>query len=481
MSEYRMTIGGELVDSAEALDVVNPASGEVFARVPACNRGQLDSAFGAAERAFGAWREDDDRRRAVLRACADAIEANAEELVKLQVLEQGMTLEFSRGVVKGCIGNFRRYAEIEIPVTVVQDDEVARIEVVRRPLGVIAAIRPWNFPVNQAGSAIAPSLRAGNTVVLKPSPYTPVATLRLGELLREVIPAGVCNIVSGPDPLGQWMTEHPVPRGIVFTGSVATGRKVNLAAAQDFKRVLLELGGNDPAVVLDDVDPEELAARLFWTVFRNTGQVCRAVKRVYVPVALHDQVAAALARQAGEIVVGNGLDDAVTMGPVNNRMQFDRVQELVADAASHGGHALVGGKPAAGHGYFYPPTVIVGAADGTRLVDEEQFGPVVPLIPYEDLDDAIRRANDTTYGLGASVWSGDLDRAKAVADRLEAGSVWINTHGTGTERAPNTGTKWSGVGSKGGIWNVYAVTDPCTIMTSRQGPTTYVPVRAAAG
>ena len=150
MSEYRMTIGGELVDSAEALDVVNPASGEVFARVPACSREQLDSAFGAAERAFGAWREDDGRRRAVLRACADAVEANAEELVKLQVLEQGMTLEFSRGVVKGCIGNFRRYAEIEIPVTVVQDDEVARIEVVRRPLGVIAAIRPWNFPLNQA-------------------------------------------------------------------------------------------------------------------------------------------------------------------------------------------------------------------------------------------------------------------------------------------------------------------------------------------
>jgi acyl-CoA reductase-like NAD-dependent aldehyde dehydrogenase len=245
--------------------------------------------------------------------------------------------------------------------------------------------------------------------------------------------------------------------------------------------VLLELGGNDPAVVLDDVDPEELAARLFWTVFRNTGQVCRAVKRVYVPAALHDRVAAALARQAGEVVVGNGLDDEVTMGPVNNRMQFDRVQELVADAASHGGHALVGGEPADGHGYFYPPTVIVGAADGTRLVDEEQFGPVVPLIPYEDLDDAIRRANDTTYGLGASVWSGDLDRAKAVAYRLEAGSVWINTHGTGTERAPNTGTKWSGVGSKGGIWNIYAVTDPCTIMTSRQGPTTYAPVQAVAG
>jgi acyl-CoA reductase-like NAD-dependent aldehyde dehydrogenase len=476
-----MTIDGELVDSEDVLEVVNPASGEVFARVPACRREQLDSAFGAAERAFGAWREDDDRRRAVLRACADAVEANAEELAKLQVMEQGMTLEFSRGVVRGCAGNFRKYAEIEIPVTVVQDDEVARIEVARRPLGVIAAIRPWNFPLNQAGSAMAPSLRAGNTVVLKPSPYTPVGTLRLGELLREVIPAGVFNIVSGPDPLGQWMTEHPVPRGVVFTGSVATGRKVNLAAAPDFKRVLLELGGNDPAVVLDDVDPDELAPRLFWTAFRNSGQVCHATKRVYVPAALHDQLAAALAREASGVVVGNGLDDGVKLGPINNRMQFDRVKELVADATSHGGHAVVGGEPIGGSGYWYPPTVIVGAADGTRLVDEEQFGPVLPLIAYEDLDDAIRRANDTTYGLGASVWSNDVDRAKAVADRLDAGNVWINTHGTQTDRAPTTGTKWSGVGSKGGIWNVYAVTDPCTIMTSRQGPTTYAPVQPVAG
>jgi acyl-CoA reductase-like NAD-dependent aldehyde dehydrogenase len=479
-STYTMTIDGKPVATERTIGVVNPATGEIFAESPDCSPEQLDQAMKAAQRAYETdWRHDLEKRRAVMYACADALEAAAEEIGRVATMEQGMPLGAGIGSVQRAAFNFRRYADLEVPRLVVQDDETAWVEVSRKPLGVIAAIKPWNVPVSMAVNTIAPAFRAGNTVVVKPSPFTPLATLMVGEVLRDVVPAGTLNIVAGGNDVGQWMTEHPIPRGVSFTGSVATGKKVNTAAAPDLKRVLLELGGNDAAIVLDDVDPEEVAEKLFWRAFGNAGQICMAIKRIYVPEQIHGAVVEALAAKARAVKVGNGLDAGVEMGPINNRPQYDRVRELVAEAIGAGGVPATGGQPIDGPGYFFEPTILSGLEDTTRLVAEEQFGPALPVLPYTSLEDAIERANGTTYGLGASVWSSDPDRASAVAELLEAGTAWVNTHAVISHAAPFTGTKWSGLGSEGGIYSVYAYTDPHVIYRARSGANAYLPAPGA--
>jgi acyl-CoA reductase-like NAD-dependent aldehyde dehydrogenase len=308
---------------------------------------------------------------------------------------------------------------------------------------------------------------AGCTVVLKPSPFTPVVTVAMGEVLRDLIPAGVLNVVSGGNDLGQWMTEHPVPRGVSFTGSIATGKKVNVSAAADLKRVLLELGGNDAAIVLDDADPADVAEKLFWPAFRNSGQICMAVKRVFVPEELERPVVEALAAKARSVRVGNGLDEGVELGPINSKPQFDRVKGLVADAIADGAVAAAGGHPIERDGYFFEPTILANVKEGSRIVDEEQFGPALPILTYRTVPEAIERANATNYGLGASVWSADPLRAAEVAEKLEAGTVWVNTHMQLTHDAPFTGVKHSGLGSEMGLWSIYAYTDPQTVFRTR--------------
>jgi acyl-CoA reductase-like NAD-dependent aldehyde dehydrogenase len=339
--------------------------------------------------------------------------------------------------------------------------------VVGRPLGVVAAITPWNFPLNLAFWKIAPALRAGNTMVLKPSPFTPLTTLRTGELLRAVLPPGVLNIVSGSDELGAWMTSHPVPRKISFTGSIETGKKVAAAAAPDLKRVTLELGGNDPAIVLDDADPAAVADGIFGGAFANNGQICSAIKRVYVPERLYDEVVEALAVRARAVTVGDGSDGTSKLGPINNAPQFERVKELVADALAHGAHAASGGKAMDRPGYFFEPTVLSGLSDGVRIVDEEQFGPALPVISYRDLDDAVDRANGTHFGLSGSVWGTDTDRATEVAGRLEAGTAWVNVHLALGPQFPFGGFKWSGIGVENGPWGLAEFTDIQTVYRSR--------------
>jgi len=475
MGEYTMTINGSAAETLATIDVVNPATGQVFAKAPDCSRAQLDHAMKSAHKAFGSWKDDLALRRDVMYACAAALEDAAEEMGRIATMEQGFPLAMGVMGVRRSAENFRYYADLETPRLVVQDDENALIEVVQVPLGVIAAIKPWNVPIGMAVNTVAPAFRAGCTVVLKPSPFTPLVTLMLGEVLRDVVPAGVLNVISGADPLGQWMTEHPVPRGVSFTGSIATGKKVNVSAASDLKRVLLELGGNDPAIVLDDVDPVDVADVLFGRAFMNAGQICMAVKRVFVPEAMHDAIVAELAVKARALKVGNGLDEGVEMGPLNNKPQFERVSALVAEAVEAGATAVTGGAPLAGEGYFYAPTILTGIAEGTRIVDEEQFGPALPILPYRDLNEAIERANATTFGLGSSVWSNDPERAHAVAEQLEAGTTWINTHAMLGHVQPFVGRKWSGLGAENGQYSISAYTDLHTIYTSRAGATTYVP------
>ncbi|HVA43146.1 MAG TPA: aldehyde dehydrogenase family protein [Acidimicrobiales bacterium] len=459
MAEISMTIDGTAVPTAETFGVVNPATGEVHAQAPDCTKEQLDAAFESSNKAYRDWKADEAMRRELLGKAGDAMFAAAGELGPILMAEQGKPLNeaateaFAAGIW------FKYYADLEIPRQVIQDDDTAFTEVLRRSLGVVAAITPWNFPLVLASWKIAPALLAGNTMVLKPSPYTPLATLKMGEILAGILPPGVLNVVSGGDELGKWMTSHPVPRKISFTGSVATGKHVAAAAASDLKRVTLELGGNDPAIVLDDVDPAAIADKLFWGAFQNNGQVCSAVKRVYVPESIYDDVVEALADKARSVKVGEGSTEGVQLGPINNKPQFDRVSELVADAIKGGARAVTGGKAIKGNGYFFEPTILADVSDGTRIVDEEQFGPALPIISYRDLDDAVERANATHFGLSGSVWSADPERGAEVAARLECGTAWVNSHLQLAPHQPFGGAKWSGIGVENGPWGYYAFTE----------------------
>jgi acyl-CoA reductase-like NAD-dependent aldehyde dehydrogenase len=294
---------------------------------------------------------------------------------------------------------------------------------------------------------------------VKPSPYTPLSCLLFGELSRGVLPPGVLNMLSGGNQVGAWMSEHPVPRMVSFTGSVATGKRIATAVAPDLKRMTLELGGNDPAIVLDDADVADVAGQIFSYAFVNCGQVCVAIKRVYVPERLHDDLVAALAERALAARVGDGSQDGTEIGPLGNAVQFNRISELVADAIRGGASIAAGGKAIPGPGYFFEPTIVHGVADAARIVSEEQFGPALPVLPYRKIEDAIQAANDTHFGLGASIWTGDPQRGAALAPRLEAGTVWVNTHRDAPAGQPGGGLKWSGTGVEGGLWGMHAYTD----------------------
>jgi acyl-CoA reductase-like NAD-dependent aldehyde dehydrogenase len=454
MHEAAMTLGGASVRATATFGVVNPATGGVFAEAPDCSREQLGAAMAAAASAFPDWRVDVDARRAGLRSAAAALMDRQDELAGLVTSEQGKPLRAAALEVASAARWLEAAAALELPREVVQDDERALVEVVRRPLGVVAAITPWNYPLLTAAMKIGPALLAGNSVVLKPSPYTPLATLRMGEILAGHLPPGVLNVVSGGDQLGAWMTTHPAVRKISFTGSIATGKAVAAAAAPDLKRITLELGGNDPAIVLEDADPATVASGLFWGAFTNCGQVCTAIKRVYVPESLYDDVVEALAERARRARVGEGREPGVQLGPINNRPQYERVSALVDDALASGARAAAGGRPMEGEGYFYEPTILAGLSDGTRIVDEEQFGPALPVVAYRDIDDAVERANATHFGLSASVWSPDVERAAGVASRIECGSAWVNTHMALAPHLPFGGAKWSGLGVENGPWGL---------------------------
>lgn len=449
MTDYRLTIDGQPVATRETFAVTNPSTGAEAGRAPNAGAAELDAAVAAAQRAFPAWSAQDD---ASLREACEAVTAklqeNAEELARILTLEQGKPLNGlgSRWELGGAAAWAGHTAGLALPVEVLQDTNEGKVELHRKPLGVVGSITPWNFPVMIAVWHILPALRTGNTVVVKPSPYTPLATLRMVEILNEVLPAGVLNAVSGDDRafnIGAAMSAHPDIAKIVFTGSTATGRHVMRSAAETLKRLTLELGGNDAGIVLPDADPATIAEGLFWGAFINNGQTCAAMKRLYVHESIHDAVCAALVAYAKAIPVGDGMDEGSVLGPVQNRMQFDKVARLVADAAGRG-EVLLGGTP--GEGLFFPPTIVAGLANGDPLVDEEQFGPALPVIRYTDVEEAIAAANDSPNGLGGSVWSSDIDAAKAVARRMECGSVWINKHGAIQPNAPFGGIKASGIG-----------------------------------
>jgi acyl-CoA reductase-like NAD-dependent aldehyde dehydrogenase len=446
---------------------VNPSTGAPFAEAPECTVRQLDRAVDAAQEAFSEWRKNEPRRRQALQECARVLKANVETLADTLVREQGKPLAQARGEITWTASLLDAYAGKPIPLDVLRDDEKERIEVRHKPFGVVAAILPWNFPVNLASWKIAQALLTGNTMVLKPSPYTPLSTLMMGELLCSVLPPGVLNIISGNNELGAAMTAHPLIRKISFTGSVATGKKIAQAAATDLKHVTLELGGNDPAIVLQDADPARIAEPLFWSAFQNCGQICIAVKRVYAHESVYARLVDALAEQARHAKVGDGFEAGTQIGPLNNRMQFERVISLIDDAKRSGARMVTGGGPRLGPGYFIDPTIVTGITDGSRLVDEEQFGPVLPIIPFRNVEDALARANATHYGLGGSIWTSDVARGMELAAELECGTGWVNQHGALDNAVPFGGAKWSGPGHELGTLGLEAYTQPQVVRAAK--------------
>ncbi|WP_028006564.1 aldehyde dehydrogenase family protein [Solimonas flava] len=454
-----MLIGGRAVTGEASFEVVNPATEAVIANVPDCSAENLNEAVAAAQAALPAWSATPiEARRQLLLDCADLLVANIDELARLLVLEQGKPLPKATRELMGSAAWLRYTATLDLPVEIIRDDEMVRVELRHKPIGVVGAIVPWNYPVISAVGKFAPAMLAGNTVVLKPSPYTPLATLRLGELLRERIPAGVLNIVSGGDELGRRLTAHPGIQKLSLTGSVAAGRSVAAAAAHELKRITLELGGNDAAIVLGDVDVKKVAQKVFTAAFENSGQVCTAIKRVYVHDSIHDAFVAELVALATAARVGDGMAEGIDYGPINNHAQFSRVLGLIDSAKSEGGTVLCGGTRIGDTGYFIAPAIVTGLPDSARLVAEEQFGPALPVLRFSDIDDAVARANDSPLGLGGSVWSADATRAAEIADRLVCGTSWVNAHLMIVPQAPISGQKLSGIGAENGVAGLQAFT-----------------------
>jgi len=448
---YKILINGELIDTGDHLSVINPATEKGFATVARASLSHLDAAVAAARQAFQSWRSVLlEERWARLAEMADLILENREILARTLTQEQGKCLTESFGEVD-LAEQFCRYcASVEIPVEIIQNDSIQKVEIHRKPLGVVAAIIPWNYPLLVAVWKLAPALLMGNTVVLKPAPTTPVATLLLGEIISEVFPAGVVNIIADDNELGAALSSHPDVAKVSFTGSTATGKKVMAGAASTLKRLTLELGGNDAAIVLDDAIPEQIAASIFEASFENSGQVCNSIKRLYVHESIYDEMCARLAALAEAAIIGNGLDAGTQFGPLQNKLQFDKVVTYIEDGRKHG-KIIAGGYIPDRPGYFIPPTVVRDISEGTRLVDEEPFGPVLPVIKYSDVDDAVSRANASSFALSGSVWSSNTERAWAVALNLDSGTVWVNTHGAVAAHIPFPTNKESGIGVERGV------------------------------
>jgi len=450
-----MIIDGKTVQGKATFDVINPSTGQVLGQCPASSKEDVDAAVSAARAAFPAWASLPDEERAGLcHAIGEALEENAEELARLLSQENGKPLNGigSRFELQGCTGWSHYTGDLKLPPQVLQDDpEKGRIELHRKPIGVVGSILPWNWPLLIAIWHIVPAIRVGNTVVMKPSSYTSLATLKMVEVINSVLPEGVLNIVTGQGGIGRIMCEHPGIDKISFTGSTPTGEKVMSAAGSTLKKMTLELGGNDAGIVLPDCEPAEIAEGLFWGAFLNNGQTCAALKRLYVHESIYDEVCEALAEFAANIPVGDPLDERSMLGPVQNEMQYDIVKRLVDQAIVDGARVLIGANPKDTPGYFYPPTLLADANDDMSVVYEEQFGPVLPILKYSHLDDAIARANSVDVGLGGSVWTKDKAQAAAVASRMECGGVWINSHGKIQPDVPFGGVKKSGIGVMFGI------------------------------
>lgn len=465
------------VDATDLLKAIQPATGgreifdpathKVVGRAPEHTVTHLETAISVAKEAQLDWaRLGHSKRSEYLHAAADAVEANAEALAELLSREQGKPLNGpnARFEVGACAAWLRANADFPLEPETLFDEEGGQAELHYRPLGVVGAIGPWNWPMMITIWQIAAALRMGNTVVVKPSEYTPLSVLALAHVLNSVLPPDVLHVVAGGREVGSGLASHQAIAKVMFTGSIATGKSIIHSSAETVKRLTLELGGNDAGIVLPDADPQAIAEDLFWGAFINTGQTCAALKRLYVHEDIYDDVVESLADVAQAMPMGVGLDEDNVLGPLQNKQQYDIVAALVQAAKDGGARIVTGGNPDEDQpGYFYPTTLVADIDNDNPLVSEEQFGPVLPIVKYTDVAQAIAWANGLEVGLGASVWSSDKQDARAVAAQLEAGTVWINKHGAVDPRMPFGGAKQSGYGLEFGVEGLKQVGQPQVI------------------
>jgi len=472
MSEVKMLINGHAVGAEETFPVLNPATEEVITQCPKATTQQLDEAVTAARSALPAWSAKSlDDRRAIILQIADRLEANLGELAVTLSAEQGKPIEGFAGLgamfeLGGSLAWIRYTASLDLPVEVIQDNDEARIEVHRKPVGVVGSITPWNYPLLITCWHVIPGLLAGCTIVAKPSEYTPLTVLQAMHLISDLLPPGVVNVVTGSGDIGAGMSAHEGIDKIVFTGSTATGKRIMASAAGNLKRLTLELGGNDAAIVLPDTNVAEAAGKIFATAMINNGQTCAALKRLYVHEDIYDEMCDALAAIAGSVTTGPA-SESPDFGPIQNKMQFDKVCALADAARADGATFMTGGVPLDRAGYFFPVTIVKDIPEQSRLVQEEPFGPILPVIKYSDVEDALARANAVSVGLGGSVWSSDIPRAQALAARLECGTAWVNNHAMIQPDAPFGGVKQSGLGVEFGRYGLVEYTNIQTMQVAK--------------
>ncbi|KNC79914.1 hypothetical protein SARC_07705 [Sphaeroforma arctica JP610] len=452
----RLLIGGKLLKGGSTFTVLNPATGKELLQCPSATPEQLNDAIKSASKAFTTFgsKVSIKEREKMLFNAADKIAEHSDELAHWLTLEQGKPLRDARFEVRATVDQMKLKQDTSvIDSKILRDTNKERATLVYKPLGVVGAIAPWNFPLLIAATKVSIAVLTGNTVVFKPSPCTPVTSLMMGSIIHECFPPGVVNVIAGGNDIGERLVAHPDIAKISFTGSVPTGKAIRKACTDHMKRCTLELGGNDPAIVLADADVPRAAKGIFSTAFANTGQVCCAIKRVYVPRALHAEFCESISGFAQAATVGDGQEKATTHGPLQNKMQFNKVTELLQDTIANGATVHCGGLPtdlSGAGGYHFPLTVVSGVDDESRIVSEEQFGPVLPILAYDTEEEAIERANNTRFGLGSSVWGTDLDHCVDVGMQLNSGMMWVNKHLDLPATDPFGGHKESGLGREGG-------------------------------
>jgi acyl-CoA reductase-like NAD-dependent aldehyde dehydrogenase len=476
LPDTRMLIGGERHEAGEGkrIDIEDPATGKVFASVPAGTADDIDKAVRQARTAFESrsWSRMRPLDRArIIEAIARKIEDNAGELALLESYDNGKTVHHALAVDVPAAADIFRYmagwaSKIGGHINPISGDgRQYHSYSVREPIGVVGQIVPWNYPLAMAAWKIAPALAAGCTIVLKPSEVTPLTALRLAELALEAgLPEGVLNVVTGyGHEAGQALVEHPGIDKIAFTGSTRIGKQIVQTAAKDLKRVTLELGGKSPSLIFADADLEKASIGAALAIFFNSGQVCLAASRLYVERSVYERVVEGVAQAARSFKLGHGRDPDTMLGPLVSRAQQERVLDYIEQGRSSGAEIVTGGGTGGEGGYFVEPTIFSNPGPDSSIVREEIFGPVLVATPFDDVDEAVMAANDTRYGLAANIWTRDLSRAHLTARRLQAGTVWINTHGMNDPSAPFGGVKESGWGREVGEEGVLHYTETKTV------------------
>ena len=441
-----MLINGRLEAGHSSYPVRNPATNGIITEAPQADEIQLNMAVDAARKQFDEWSVlSFDDRRIRLAIIREVLETHTDELAALLTQEQGRPIGQAKEEVSRCAKLVTAICSLDIERDVHFESADTEAFSEFAPLGVVAAIPPWNYPLLGAVIKIVSAAYVGNTVVVKPSPLTPVSLLKLGELIVEHLPKGLVNIVSGDNDLGQWMTTHDQIDAVSFTGSVNVGKQIMAASGAGLKRLVLELGGNDAAIVLDDVDPVSIVSELFNCAFTNSGQVCIAIKRLYIHESVYEEVCRGLVVELKRQRLGDGSEDATTMGPLQTTAQVEMMRGFVEDAVNRGATVLAQSTVPDLEGSFFPVTLLTNVPENADVMMNEAFGPILPIVPYRNVDDAISLANSTSLGLGGSIWSGDVERAKALALRLQCGTAWVNQHKVLNPMIPFGGLGDSGI------------------------------------